>query len=365
MGNQQGESTSKTNAECFKLLPLLWRALTVCTLFALLAFLTFDSLVENPNRRPEMSSREKTQLLQKHNYFFAALLKDNDSIIDNWACQIVRVAEALQPAPIYISIVENDDSSDNTGTSLKVLRDRLTKLGIRNTIITEAVRQRDGRDRITWLSELRNLALEPLYRLNWNAESTRIVFLNDVWFHSDQIVELILTNRGNYDMSCALDFYWKFYDVWVSRDLGGQSLDGIYPYFKDSTARTQLRDLEPVRVFSCWNGAVMIKGEPFIKNPQLKFRPSPPGLPVHSECFWICHDLWKSGYYNILINPRIILAYEKRHYYYQKYISPVFVQPLSRLYLWLTSPASIKNPDSADLDSQKIPISAVGWNNYL
>lgn len=365
MDSQGGKEPPNTSKNHEKLLLLLWRVSTVFILLASLAFVTIDAFVENPSFKPGPSQEERAKLLHSHSYFFAALLKDNESIIDNWAHQLVRVTEALRPAPVYVSIVENHDSSDKTGTALKFLKNRLEKLGVNNTIVTEAVRDRAGRDRISWLSELRNLALEPLYQLNWSTKSTRIVFLNDVWFHSEQILDLILTNRGDYDMSCALDFYWKFYDVWVSRDLKGQGLYGIYPYFQDATARIQLRDLEPVRVFSCWNGAVVIKAEPFMKKLPIKFRPSPLGSPVHSECFWICYDLWKSGYYKILINPKVILAYERKHYYYQKYIFPIFVHPLSRLYVWLTSPASLQNPDSANLISQKVPTSALGWNNYL
>ena len=42
-------------------------------------------------------------------------------------------------------------------------------------------------------------------------------------------------------------------------------LGSVYPYFLDFASQRLLIDREPVPVYSCWNGAVSISLEPFLK----------------------------------------------------------------------------------------------------
>jgi len=56
-----------------------------------------------------------------------------------------------------------------------------------------------------------------------------VVFLNDIILHASDVIELVSTEDGHYDMACAMDFeLFKFYDTWVARDLSGQSFDDWY-----------------------------------------------------------------------------------------------------------------------------------------
>ncbi|RYY34115.1 hypothetical protein EON62_03595 [archaeon] len=87
----------------------------------------------------------------------------------------------------------------------------------------------------------------------------RVVFLNDVILYAEDVLELIATHNGNYDMACAMDFErLKFYDTWVARDMSGSSFSDWYPFVREAVAQERLRQREPFRVFSCWNGAVVV-----------------------------------------------------------------------------------------------------------
>ena len=57
----------------------------------------------------------------------------------------------------------------------------------------------------------------------------------------------------------------KFYDTWVTRDLKGNFFHFYYPHIRESVGRAAFRRGEPFRIFSCWNGIVIFKAEPFLK----------------------------------------------------------------------------------------------------
>lgn len=208
------------------------------------------------------------EVSRESNVFIAALLHDNEKILDHWSDEILKTIEMLSLSSssfrVFVSIVENSDSIDGTNNELNKFKRVLRDANIPHSLVTEKHIQRNGRDRVSWLSELRNIALEPLSSLpsltNWESQHTTIIFLNDVYFHHQDVLKLVDTNGGNFDMACGLDFYYQFYDVWVSRDIHGNTLLGQYPFFRDTESRARVAAGLPVRVFSCWNGLSVIRG---------------------------------------------------------------------------------------------------------
>ena len=67
--------------------------------------------------------------------------------------------------------------------------------------------------------------------LNWNHNLTRVIFINDIVFNEYDLLRLAISNNLDYDMVCAMDFYFNFYDTWVSHDKNNDEIDGVYPYF--------------------------------------------------------------------------------------------------------------------------------------
>jgi hypothetical protein len=141
------------------------------------------------------------------------------------------------------------------------------------------------RRRIEYMAKLRNMALKPLYKFAQtpaDASKTLVVFLNDVIYTYKQLTELLGTSvfradepeelnqkypgQLDYDAVCSLDLMGvKLYDAWVLRDMNGRIVSAFYPYFSEEVSRERIRQGQPVRVFSCWNGLIVIKAEVFVK----------------------------------------------------------------------------------------------------
>lgn len=331
------------------------------TIVLLLVYVTIDAVDLNASMRVPLSLEETQAILSGKKYFIAALLKDNGNIMANWTGELLKTIDSLGDANVFVSIVENGDSQDDTRRHLDILRTLLQKQSIRHSIIVEKVVQRDEKDRIELLSELRNKAIEPLYSITeWDPKMTRVLFLNDIWFKSFDLVELLTTNSGEYDIACALDFYVRFYDSWVTRDLTGTEIMPSFPYFNDATAKEQQRHGKPVRVFSCWNGVAVLQAEPFFK--KVAFRTSTESQMYHSECFWICHDFWQAGYNRVLINPNVNVAYNQWFYYLHNVIYPKIIHPLQAALNWAVSNHA---PNADSRPSNNFPTTAEHWKSYL
>lgn len=286
----------------------------------------------------KVSKSQLGKILNGHYLFITALLKDNGSIIDNWTRELHKVTKQVKPLcrKVFISILENNDSADKTGEKLVTFKKELDKEGTPNWIVTEKIIHRQSwDDRISYLTRLRNKALEPLKSLHWDAQRTKILFFNDIWYEADDIFSLLATNQGKYDMACALDYFYRFYDDWVTRDVYGAHLLPFYPHFKDGKDRQAQRNGEAVQVFSCWNGVVAMNGSMFLDNQSLQFRTSSPTEPFHSECFWICKDFWQKGRTQIFINPQVKVAYQPGWYFFHNYVAPLFVNIFFEGWYWL------------------------------
>ena len=60
---------------------------------------------------------------------------------------------------IYISILENKDSKDNTRQYLQEFKKYLDDNKVKNKIILEKINNKDDTERIVYLGELRDLSL--------------------------------------------------------------------------------------------------------------------------------------------------------------------------------------------------------------
>jgi len=99
-----------------------------------------------------------------------------------------------------------------------------------------------------------------------------VIFLNDVLLYAEDVVELLLTEDGHYDMACGMDFeQLKLYDTWVARDMSGATFSDWYPYLREGTAQALMRQNKPFRVFSCWNGGVVVPAA-YILRDRILFR---------------------------------------------------------------------------------------------
>jgi hypothetical protein len=259
----------------------------------------------------------------KHSkYFIASNLFNNELILNDWKREMKKLINYLGPENCYVSIVENGDSTDNTPKMLEEFEKELNEMKVVNKIITTKVIDKDALnlERIVFLTMLRNRALQFIFEIeNLDFSNTKILFFNDIIYTFQDIVKLLNTNEGDYDLVCGMDFYESFYDTWVSRGVDGHPLAHYYPYFLNNVPMNRVIDGEPIRVYSCWNGLAVIKAEPFGAN-NLLFRH--PVKYRQSECILLITDLWLMNRNKIFINPNVKFAYDYYYYYMNKYVYP-------------------------------------------
>ncbi|KAJ7183288.1 cryptococcal mannosyltransferase 1-domain-containing protein [Mycena filopes] len=286
------------------------------------------------------------------------MFHNNAVVLPYWTREIVKLINYLGPDNVFVSILESY-STDASPTILRELDKTLQKMGVARRILTDdiSIRRPDSMKttprRIEYLAALRNYAIEPLVA---QGGYDRLLFSNDIFLEADAMVELLDTKDGEYDMACGLDFGgWGLYDLWVLRDRLGRMISTLYPYFLEETDFHAIMADAPAPVFSCWNGIVSIRTDPLLPQslrtdrlattppvhplplshplypqsanltpataPPLLFRASAPYEPFWSESFTLPYDLRRVyALDKIYVNPRVISAYEWRHYLWFKYV---------------------------------------------
>jgi hypothetical protein len=299
--------------------------------------------------------------IRQKKYFICANLFNNEKILDDWTSEMLKLVDYLGKENVYISILENGDSTDGTISKLNDFQSILNDSQIKNKIISSKIYHKQTMTRIPFLVELRNRVIEPMIsEIDWMFDEFLIIYFNDIIYKWQDIVKLIMTNNMNYDITCGLDFYFVFYDKWVSRDLDGRQVRNYFPYFIDKTAQEQVLNEEPVRVFSCWNGVAVLNPEPFKDYHNFKFRAN--NSIMQSECFLLCYDYWVQGFNRVLINPNLKFTYDYFYYYTIKYGEPFLKIPSYFYYyfnFWFEN-----NLSSANLDDRNIELKK-NWRMFI
>ena len=287
-------------------------------------------------------------------FYITANLYNNEYILPNWITQMKLLINYLGTKNVYISIFENGDSNDNTINILKEFESYLNNLKIINKIVTTPITKKGTKERIEYLTELRNLALNFIYEIpNLNFKKTKILFFNDIIFTYEDVIKLLSTNKGNFDTVCGMDFYESFYDTWVSIDLNGEELRHYYPFFMNKVAQDQLINNGIIRVFSCWNGLIIFNGT-VLEDKKVKFRH---GIKKReSECTLFNTDLYKLGYNKVFINSQVVFAYTYEYYYKNRFIYPWTKNLVTYFYYYFVYFFEKKNYMMANLIDRNITL---------
>ncbi|BDA43762.1 Alpha-1,3-mannosyltransferase CMT1 [Coccomyxa sp. Obi] len=274
-------------------------------------------------------------------YLIAANMHNNEEVLPHFIIQLVHLFAVLPPETAFLSIYESG-STDSTGAWLEVLRNLLAAMQIPHRIVIggSLTRAKD-QDRIEFLAQARNRALEPLW-LNgslptstslllphdpevtdrklsawglpsgkarakpmWPAE--RVVFLNDVFFCARDVVRL-LQHRA--DMVCGMDFdrpkleempwefqrrrfaeYWrrKWVPQWLGLQLG--RIGPIMFQWRDRpTIKEAFKAESPMEFYDIWvardsDGNLFLKQTPYVTDPYSLDRIAR-GLPFPVKCCW-------------------------------------------------------------------------------
>lgn len=255
-------------------------------------------------------------------FFFTLNLRNVVDLLPRLLGSVVEAMRFLGPERCALSIVEGN-SSDGTADVLVALRPFLEEIGVTYFYNNSAINPSDGA-RIRKLAQLRNLALQPLFKKKAPvSEETTVLFINDVAACAEDLLELAFQRKNlNADMTCAMDWTYiaedpTFYDVWVARGIDGDiffniTQEGSWDYahnlfYSDPKTKSRYEARLPFQVFACWNGATVFSAAPLLNG--LRFRDSRKDECFQGEPQLFCKDLWFKGYRKIAAIPSVNLEY--------------------------------------------------------
>ena len=313
-------------------------------------------------------------------YYITACVLNMEPIIVDYIKEMKKLIDFLGEKNIIVSIVENGDSKDNTRKYLKEFKNYLDYKLITNKFVLnheiEDPRKKENLSkeeiqygRIQYLATLRNKCFELLYQIpNLEFEKIKIINFNDIVFSYEDIIKLISTNNEDYDAVCAMDYYFNFYDTWVSIDLDGNHLLGDFPYFINKEGQDQYINKKPIRIFSCWNGVIAFNSS-VLKNKKLNFRVENLSnnnngencelrddeiKKYESECTYFNIDMETLGFKKRFINPEVKVAYNYGYYYFSKYILPNTFELIFYFKNYFISFFIKRNKDMSNIKSNNI-----------
>lgn len=184
-------------------------------------------------------------------------------------------------------------------------------------------------------------------------EAIAVMFFNDIIFDVDEVFELVQTQQGNYDMACGMDYYYNFYDTWVTRDASGRAFSPQPPYAVDEPTIAAFKRGQPAQVKCCWNGLAIINAAIFLSpRLNLRFRANKTLTSCYaSECQLMCEDMIFRGRDRIFINPAVKVAYEQK--FYDMHHRPTLWSGLLLQLVWLfSSPTAAPPPDKVRMSVQ-------------
>ena len=329
---------------------------------------------------PILSSKNTT-------FYIASNIFNMENTISNYISEMKKLINYLGEEHVIVSIVENGDSKDNTRNYLKEFQNFLNNRKIVNKFLLnhEIDDQRKQnfqslkytRLRIEFYSQLRNKCFELLYELaNIDYNNTMIIFFNDVIFRFEDIINLLSTNKEDYDVVCGLDMFYMFYDRWVSIDLEGEGMSKYFPYFINKEGQDLVVNHQPIRVFSCWNGVIAFKALP-LKGKKVKFRnkednslpkailTNPAKTYFESECTYFNIDIFSLGYTKKLINPDVRVSYEYKYLFRSKFFIPSFKHIINYFLLYFLAMTKKRNKDMSNYSDKNITMNSLinQWYN--
>ncbi|KAH6670486.1 glycosyltransferase family 69 protein [Halenospora varia] len=363
-----------------------WRSIFGRSRFSLILIIVFAILFDALHIILSQPSPRRTSTptypahLKREKVFIASIHRNSEYILRKyWNEALLDLVGLLGRENVFVSVVESGSQEDTKG-ALRDLETRLKEFGVESEIIllenvkdqVESLKSRKikeggvngeledgwvwtGREgdrnggdhgwekrRIPHLAGLRNLAMEPLSRMDRDGVGRfdRVLWINDVVFSTEDVTTLLSTRDGDYAAACSLDFSGSaeiYYDTFALRDSNGlKTATGTYPYFISPTSLNALLKLQPVPVQSCWNGIIAFDASPFYPTtiskprisdgkaqdteilPPLKFRGVSDSLAQEhiegSECCLIHADNPLRPSKGVYLNPNVRVSYNATTY---------------------------------------------------
>ena len=190
---------------------------------------------------------------------------------------------------------------------------------------------------ISYYIDWYNHALEYLYEIkDLDYENTKIIFTEEIDFYYQDIIRLLSTNKGNFDIVCplSLDRGLRQRNSWIGID--GTIMNKVFPYGINKYRMDYFINEENIRMFSCGKGLVITKALPF-KDKKVKFRVSKIKNKFSSEYTMISKDFYELGFQKVILNSKVhVYKFSSFRNLYFYYFYPMELEPLFYLgqYFW-------------------------------
>ena len=341
------------------------------------------------------SKAPKFAVDERETVFIAANSIDGDLVRGEWGDTVMRLVQAIGVERTFVSVyggpkdalADLDKRLEGIGLAKgnrMVLSEETTPVDVDAIGKTKLPSGSERIERISFLAEVRNMALRPLesQKQKWD----KVLFINDVFFDVEGALRLLWGsygegNKKNTKAVCATDFIepWKYYDTFATRDTEGYSLGvPIFPWFANVGQAISRKDVlagkDRVRVKSCWGGMVAFDGSYFQASSKssssavsvpLKFRSEKEPFWDSSECCLIHADImaaspasshvsetedWDTGIY---MNPFVRVSYStstQRSLWLAKRFEALFALPQALINKLAHMPRF--NPRRAEIEGQ-------------
>ena len=353
-------------------------------IFGIILFFSFDALIFLNRIKIWIYFFKKNKTLpssfsKNTTFYITSNIVNAENIIESYIKEMKKLINYLGENNVIISLVENGDSKDNTRKYLKEFQEYLNGRKIVNKfLLTKEIDDprknstpfnKISRLRIEYYSKLRNKCLDLLYeKEDVDFENTIIIFFNDIVFKYEDIINLLSTNKEDFDAVCGLDMVnHLFYDCWVAIDLDGNALKNSFPFFLNKEGQDLVVYHKPIRVFSCWNGVIAFKASP-LKDKKIQFRHKYNftiltdrlfnAYYYESECTYFHIDLFSSGYTKKFINPNVRVTYKNEGFFEVKFLTSSIYHIYNYFMLYFLNFYNKRNKDMSNYIDKEIKLKA-------
>ena len=253
----------------------------------------------------------KNKFINPDDKFFICAILHYPTFNDfhNFFLEITDLIKYLGPENVILSIFDNNSTESNK--EMNFLMHDLNEWLIINKVDyifdrTQLFNISNYNHKEQFFTDCTNRAMEYLYKKNnIDYNHTKIIFIdNEVYYFYQDIIKLIGTNKGDYDIVCPFTLERGLFDRKVWYGIDGVLFNKIYPFAKDRNAIDIILNEEILRVFSCGKGIVITKALPF-KDKKIKFRTSGNEKLDESKYLMLSKDFYLNGFQKVLINTNV------------------------------------------------------------
>lgn len=185
-----------------------------------LADLPVGNDIKGGNISSQSAQSNKTGTLPR--YYFAANLRDNSMQLPHYTLSLLQTLLRIPRDSAFVSVYESN-SEDGVHGWIDVMKLTLDVIGAHNRVVARGMLVRNKQqDRIQFLAQVRNMAMNPLYNYYAGLEHNRgggdnsvlpgglpwepdyIVFINDVYFCWGMVIRLM---NHKADITCGTDWW--------------------------------------------------------------------------------------------------------------------------------------------------------------